>query len=166
MEAFVESGMTFGPFRDWEVFLIEKSKLLQRCNSAKTVEFIYRKSNTMLYFVEAKSSSAVLRPGNEENYEEFLSEIVCKFEDSFGLLVAALAGRRDDHGQISDAIKDMEYEKVNFKFFLIIKGHEKTWLSPLQLELEKRLKHFLSIWNSKVIVLNDEFALEQGLISE
>lgn len=165
MEVIEESGMTFGPFHDWEIFLIEKSQLLQKCNGVKTVEFIYRKTKNKLYFIEAKSSSAVIREGNEKNYEKFLMEIMRKFEDSLSLLIAGLSERRDDHGQISDAIKSMDYKKVNFKFFLIIKGHEQIWLPPLQLELEKRLKHFLSIWNAELIVLNDTLALEQGIIA-
>lgn len=166
IEKFVESGMMFGPFNDFEIFMIEKSKLLQKCNGVKTVEFIYRKTKNMLCFIEAKSSSAVIRQGNEENYEKFLTEIMYKFEDSFGMLLAALAGRRDDHGEISDAIKKMDYKKVNFKFCLIIHGHNQEWLPPLRMELEERLKHFLSIWNSTLIVLNDELALEQGLITK
>ena len=165
MVKIVESGMVFGPFQDWEVFRIEQSRLLQKCNGSKTVEFIYRKKKNMLYFIEAKQSSAVISKGNKENYERFLTEIKYKFEDSFDLLMTALLGRRDDHGEINATIKKIDYEKLNFYFFLIIKGHEETWLPPLREELEKRLKHFLTIWNGKLIVLNDKLALEEGIIS-
>lgn len=48
MEAFVESGMTFGPFDDSQIFRIEKSRMLEHCSGVKSVEFIYRKKKYVL----------------------------------------------------------------------------------------------------------------------
>ena len=71
--------MVFGPFEDTKVFNIEKSKMFNRCNNIKPVEFIYLKKRYMLIFVEAKSSSPINREGNEVKYEEFIQEILQKF---------------------------------------------------------------------------------------
>lgn len=68
MEAFVESGMTFGPYSDDEFFYIEKSKMLKKCQGIKTVEFIFHPKKSLLYFVEAKSSSP-------KDAEDFAREI-------------------------------------------------------------------------------------------
>lgn len=61
--------------------------------------------------------------------------------------------------------KNADYEKMNFKFVLVIKGHEKTWLPPLKAEFDKRMKRFRAVWNSEVIVMNDNMARECRLIS-
>lgn len=165
MKTFEESGMTFGPFPDEKVFGIEKSRMFNRCNNIKPVEFIYHKSRYMLMFIEAKSSSAIDREGNEDNYKAFIEEILQKFEDSFNLYMAGILERKSGHEDISLELKNADYQKMNFRFVLVIKGHEESWLPPLKLEFEKRMKRFRAIWNSEVVVLNDSMAREYRLIS-
>ena len=58
MEIFEESGMTFGPFSEAQVFRVEKSNSYKELGgSVKTVEFFLRKNKDKLLFIEAKSSS-------------------------------------------------------------------------------------------------------------
>ena len=164
MDTFVESGMTFGPFDDTKIFHIEKSKMLKNCEGIKTVEFIYHKRKYVLQFVEAKSSSPVKRPGNEQEYNTYLDEIVQKFEDSFQLYMAGILKRKSGYDQISKELFDADYQKMNFVFVLVINGHEKEWLPPLVLDIEHKMRRFQTIWNCSVVVLNDELAKEQHLI--
>lgn len=165
MKTFNESGMIFGPFDEQKVFQIEASKMFNRCNGIKPVEFIYHKSKYVLMFIEAKSSSAMDREGNEINHEKFVQEILQKFEDSFNLYMAGILKRKSGHEELSPELKNADYEKMNFKFVLVIKGHEKTWLPPLKAEFDKRMKRFRAVWNSEVIVMNDNMARECRLIS-
>ena len=165
MDAFVESNMTFGPFPDDHIFRIEQSKLLTKCDGVKTVEFIWRKTAYDMRFVEAKSSSPLNTPGNEKNYDAFLAEISSKFIDSLNLYIAGLFERRTGHNEIPAAFKEADYKKMNFKFVLILKGHERVEpLVGLKTELEKRLKSNRRIWNSEVYVLNEQMARESHYI--
>lgn len=156
--------MVLGPFDDTRVFNIEKSKMFNRCNGIKPVEFVYLKKKYMLIFVEAKSSSAIKRAGNEKNYEKFIQEILQKFEDSFQLYMAGLFKRKPGYEEIGVELLRADYTKMNFRFMLIINGHEDTWLPPLQQELSERMKRFRSIWSSEVIVMNDKMAREYNMI--
>lgn len=165
MDAFVESGMTFGPFLDSQIFRIEKSEMLKRCNGIKTVEFIYHKKKYVLMFVEAKSSSPIKRSGNMDEYEAFLDEITQKFTDSFHLYMAGLMKRKSGYKEISEELMNADYEKMKFVFMLIICGHEDTWLMPLTEDLRRRTKCFHRIWNSELVVLNDRIAREKKMIT-
>lgn len=165
MNAFVESGMTFGPFDDESIFRIEKSKMLSHCNNIKPVEFVHLKKKNRLVFVEAKKSSPINRENNEDNYEKFIREITQKFVDSFQLYMAGLLKRKSGYEEISEKMMQADYQKMNFVFLLIIKGHEATWLPPLQKDLENRMRGFRSVWNSQLIVMNDEIAREENVIS-
>lgn len=165
MDAFIESGMTFGPFNDSQIFYIEKSKMLKRCNGIKSVEFIYHKKKTVLMFVEAKSSSPIKRSGNMDEYEAFLDEIIQKFTDSFHLYMAGLLKRKSGHEEISEELMKADYEKMRFVFVLIINGHEETWLAPLIEDLKRMMKHFCKIWNSELVVMNDTIAREAKLVT-
>ena len=165
MESFVESGMTFGPFDDMDIFRIEKSCLLSKCRNTKTVEFIWKQRKNRMIFVEAKSSSPVIKGQKREHYEKFIAEITNKFVDSFNLLVAGLMKRRTGWEDIPTGLTDADYPHMEFKFILIVKNHEETWLEPLRMELEKTMKDHHKIWNSTVIVMNELIAREKHLVT-
>ena len=51
MITITESDMEFGPYHDEDIFEIEKSELLKRCNGVKTVEFIHAGAkNTLILY--------------------------------------------------------------------------------------------------------------------
>ena len=166
MNSFVESGMTFGPFKDETVFLIEKSKMMRACTGVMTVEFIWHRKKNVLCFVEAKSSSPINRKGNEEEYKVFLEEISTKFSHSIDLFLAGLLERRAGHQEIHTSIKNADYSKIQFKFILILKGHEREdLLKGLEKDLEDRLTDFRSMWGGQLLVLNEQMAKELHFIS-
>lgn len=158
MDAFVESKMTFGPYSDDDFFYIEKSHMLKKSQGIKTVEFIFHPRKSLLYFVEAKSGSPM-------DAEGFAREIAQKFTDSFQLFLSGILKRKVGYEEIGENIRKLDYQKVKFRFFLIIHGHEETWLPPLRTEIEKNMRGFQTIWNSEVVVMNDLIAKEQGMIS-
>jgi len=164
MEAFVESGMTFGPFEDASCFRIEKSKLFDRCKGIRSVEFIYRPKKNKLFFIEAKASSPVQRTGNEEQYHRFVDEIMEKFSHSLELYLAGILERKSGHEEMADALKKADYQKMKFYFVLIINGHEAPWLLPLQDEFNRKMGYLKKIWDGEVLVMNEESAREYRLI--
>ena len=53
-----ESGMTFGPFQEDQIYWIEKASAYKSLGQGiKSVEFVYKKNADKLFFIEAKSSS-------------------------------------------------------------------------------------------------------------
>lgn len=73
-------------------------------------------------------------------------------------------GRLDDAGEIGADLKAATYNNAKFIFVLVIRGHKKEWLLPLQEELNQKLLYHYSIWKSRIIVMNDEIAREYHLV--
>ena len=166
MNSFVESDMTFGPFRDETVFLIEKSRMLRACTGVMTVEFIWHRKKNVLCFVEAKSSSPINHKGNEEEYNTFLQEISTKFSHSIDLFLSGLLERRTGHDEIHPRIKSANYKQIQFKFILILKGHEREdLLKGLEKDLEDRMTALRSMWGAQLLVLNEQMAKELHFIA-
>lgn len=79
----IESKMVFGPFEEADVFEIEKSNVNQMIGEhIRTVEFVISREENQILFIEAKSSSPQERT-SKERYDEFITEIVEKFVQSF-----------------------------------------------------------------------------------
>ena len=73
-----ESGMRFGEFEDRDLFLIEKSEIFRSLGEGiKTVEFIVKRDDRLVIFLEAKTSCP-----NENNRNES-AEKAKKFEEYF-----------------------------------------------------------------------------------
>ena len=83
---------------------------------------------------------------------------------SFNMLCAWYLGRLSDYDEIGTDLKAITGKMADFVFVLVIRGHKMEWLLPLQEELRQKLKYHNSIWNSKIIVMNDEIAREYHLI--
>lgn len=169
-----ESGMAFGPYQADDIFEIEKSELLNRCNGIKTVEFVYRRKNNVLWFVEAKSSAPIKRPDNLKDYEDFVSDIAQKIVDSFNLYMAGVLGRKTGHEDISTRLKNLDYSKVIFRFFLIINFgeiEERTsmvdisWAEGLRMDLQNSVKNFQTIWKGEIFVMDNITAKASKMIA-
>ena len=122
-----ESGMTFGPFAENQVYQIEKSEAYTHLGEGiKVVEFVYKQNDDKLFFVEANSSSPKPSGGDFKKYIEDISK---KFVHSFDLWLSLNLKRRQD--DISEEILDVQTSNQIFRFILVIKGHEKSWLPPV-----------------------------------
>ena len=159
-----ESGMIFGPYDKRDVFEVEKSGLVRMVQpKIKIAEFVLNK-NGYLWIVEAKSSSP--RPDNPMNFESFIEEIHEKFANTFLLVNAAKIGRHDA-SEFPSSFVSVDIKDVQYKFFLVIRGHREEWLQPLQdavRNVMSRLVKTCNIAMPAVFVMNDTLAQENGLI--
>jgi hypothetical protein len=78
---FVESFMKFS-FDDGNLFRIEKDELVQSLEGRKACECVVL-LNANVAFIEAKASSPNSK--NKDKFNEFITEIKQKFEDSLQL---------------------------------------------------------------------------------
>ena len=157
-----QSGMDF--IAD-NTFHIEESSLYKNIgDGVRTVELIRVKDDTLLLFVEAKSTFA--NPNNpcRENEAKFQKEIeeVCeKFIHSLNLLSSI------EIGITEDALPDdfILPDNVSLVFMLVVKEHDFKWCKPIKGEIEATLPHYLKkIWKPSVYVINQEIATEQNIV--
>jgi hypothetical protein len=169
MTTFDESGMTFGPFDEDECFRIEESSAYRALqNGVKIAEFaLLKKSKTVIWIVEAKRSAP--KPGNEQDFQTFTSEIRDKLANSLELLVNLRLGRHAERrNDLPPAYREIDLSSVGFRLILVINGHRKEWIPPLQEDLQIALRPVTQIWSlggNAVSVINHEKAKEVGLIS-
>lgn len=164
--------MEFGVFLKEDVFQIENSKLhLSFGEGIKTVEFILLKDNDKLLFVEAKSSCPNYDNRYEteektEKFEEYFSDVSSKFIDSLQMMLNVALWRDVNTSRIGEHIKERDiYSKIKFCFVLVVKKAEREeWLAGPKAELEARLLHWKKLWKVDIVVLNEELALQYGLI--
>jgi hypothetical protein len=171
MITFEESGMTFGPFSEEECFRIEKSPTYKKMKGVKIAEFILLRpsenSTANCWIVEAKSSSPKVE--NETDLTEFVDEINQKLANTLSLLVSICLQRHKlNSDELPDSFKNIDLAAIDFRLVLVINGHKKDWLEPLQREIQKALQPMRKIWNlpsNSMIVLNHELAYKYQLIS-
>lgn len=169
-EAIIESGMTFGPYPAGECFYIEKSACYEKMQEGvQMAEFLLlrqQQQGPTVWVVEAKSSSP--RPETQPNFAEFIDEIRTKLTNGF---LFAVAARLKRHPAAADGLpasfKTLDLQTYGFRFVLVINGHKKEWLAPLQSALVQALKPVVKTWAlpaTSVAVLNHELAQQHGLI--
>ena len=161
---FIESEMTF-EFNDEICFRIETSTLYQKLQpkGIKTVECLLIKKN-QLWFIEAKPTSP--KETTQPRFDDYIEEIKTKFIHSLTLFNSIYI-QRYDNNELPSQFKQLELSKIEPIFILIIKDHQKDWLSPLKDELQKQLKLTAKLWHLKgawIRLMNEELAKEAGLI--
>lgn len=155
-----ESGMAFGPFPDDQVYHIEKAEAYTRLGEGvKVVEFIYKQYAEKFFFIEAKSSSPMPKG---DDFKKFIKDISDKFVHSFDLWLSLNLKRWND--VVPKNIFDAKLDKQIFRFILVIKGHEESWLPPVSEALRREMMAEIKIWKHEVIVINDQQAKKRGLI--
>ena len=165
MVTIYESSMLFGEFEDDKVFQIETSSIYNIMGKGiKVVEFILLKDDNELNFVEAKSSSPKPETDNGEKLNEYVEKISDKFIDSFNLYYSIILKRNAGYEEVSNRFFELSNEKIVFKFILVIKNHQKEWLAPISDALKRSLVSHIKIWNSNIIVINEDIAKRYGLV--
>ena len=168
-EPIIESGMTFGPYPEGHCFYIEKSETYQKIKEGvKIAEFLllHSQDDSIVWIVEAKQSSP--RPETQPNFDDFLLEIQEKLTNALTLSVATCLKRHSTYEELPNSFQTLDLEKASFRLILVIKGHRKDWLDPLNNALKKALQPTIKTWKlsaTSVVVLNDTMARLQGLIS-
>ncbi|MBS0601910.1 hypothetical protein [Plasticicumulans sp.] len=169
-QAIIESGMTFGPYPEGVCFYIEKSRCYRQIQEGVQIaEFLLLRQQNgepVVWIVEAKSSSP--KPATRAGFDKFIDEIRTKFTNS---LLLGMAARLQRHpaaaDELPDTFKALDLQATGFRFVLVINGHQKDWLPPLQDALAMALKTVVKTWAlppMSVTVLNHESARQFGLI--
>jgi len=161
-----ESGMNFGPFDGNYLYEIEHSDLHNSIGEGvKIAEFVfYENSSKCFWIVEAKSSSP--RPQNVEDFSKFIHDIEEKLTNAFLLLNSTILTRHED-SDIPTTFLSTRLKETTYKFFLVIQGHAKEWLPPLQDAMGIALNRYLKTWNiapNSILVINDSIARNRGII--
>lgn len=163
--------MTFGEFDKENLFHIEDSQIYKNLGSGiKTVEFIIKRSDNCITFIEAKAScpnAANINESNEKQtkFEEFYSSVTDKFIASLYIYLAAILNRFHNISEVGNALNSNDMQGTQIEFILVIKKTDDiAWLAGPLAELKKRLLMVRKIWGIKVKVLNEELAERDGLI--
>lgn len=169
MTTVTESGLTFGPFEDDDLFEVEKSTIYQSIQqNVPIAEFVFlrRANNPVVFTVEAKKSSP--QPGNHVDFDDFITEIVQKLTNTFSITHALVLGRHPDYlDVISDRFRCLDLRSCGHKLVLVINGHKDEWLPPLKAALQNELRPLIKTWGlgaDSVLVLNEGLARRHGLI--
>ena len=172
MLSFTESGMTFGPYEDGRCFRVEQSAIYEEIkDGVPMAEFLLLGKQTAsppgIWIVEAKSSSP--RPGSQPNFETFIGEIRDKLTNALSVGIASILNRHPDAAtDLPGLFKRLDLTTAGFRLVLIINGHQKAWLPPLQDALRRALHVTARTWAlgpNAVVVLNHEGAKQYGLTS-
>ena len=167
----VESGMTFGPYPADHCFHIEKSKTYAAIQSGvKVAEFLLLRMDSgkapVLWVVEAKSSSP--RPENQPNFDAFIAEVREKLVNAFSLGWASCLKRHQQaDAELPEPFKKLDLSRSDVRFILVINGHPKSWLPPLQEALQRALYSTIKTWRfapTSVTVINEVLAKQYNLI--
>lgn len=166
----VESEMDFGPYEEQDLFHIEKASLYSNLGEGiKTVEFVLRRNENSICFVEAKKSMPNAENRQEskeklEKFEAFYGAITEKFLNSLQIYLAAVLGRYGSTEELGQKLRNAEFLKnICFRFVLVVKTADEKWLPGACAELNARILATRKIWDARVVVLNEAMAQKQGL---
>lgn len=172
MEPFIESEMTFGPYADGHCFRVEVSETYRAIQEkVQMAEFLLLRTPAdappFVWIVEAKQSSP--RPETQPNFNEFIGEIRDKLANALTVGVASILKRHPAaNAELPEFFKALDLGTTGFRLVLIINGHQKAWLQPLQDALRSALHATAQTWAlgpNAVVVINHEDAKRFGLIS-
>lgn len=164
-----ESDMIFGPYPADRCFHVEKSPVYRQIEEGvKIAEFLLCRHGAIptVWIIEAKKSSP--RQEDQKKFEEFLQKIRDKLVNAFSLYMAVGLQRHDvPASSLPGRLRNIDFATTEFKFALVIKGHQNAWLPPLQDAISKVMRATVKTWGispNSVIVMNDEMARSRGFI--
>jgi len=170
MEPFVESGMTFGPYANGHCFRVETSETYGAIkDKVQMAEFLLLRTQAeappSVWIVEAKKSSP--RPETQPNFHEFIGEIRDKLANALTVGIASILKRHPAaDAELPELFKALDLGATKFRLVLIINGHQKAWLPPLQDALRSALHATAQTWalglNAVVAINHDEALYGQG----
>lgn len=171
----IESGMSFGPYPADDCFQVEQSQLYARIKTGvQMVEFavIRRRPGkpVTIFLIEAKSSAPnPANPQSAKDFQIYIAEIHQKMHNGLQVLFAAwLARHPEAKTELPPGFHAVRFDALPIECVLVINGHQKTWLPPLQDALKRSLGlviKTLGLPANGVSVINDVMARKYGLIS-
>ena len=170
-----ESGMSFGPYPDDDCFQIEKSQLYARIKTGvHMAEFAVIRRRpakpVTIFLIEAKSSAP--NPGNlqsTKDFQNYIAEIHQKMHNGLQVLFSAwLARHPEAQAELPPGFHAVRFDALPIECVLVINGHQKAWLPPVQDALKRSLGlviKTLGLPANGISVINDVMAKKYGLIS-
>ncbi|GFK95279.1 hypothetical protein NNJEOMEG_03138 [Fundidesulfovibrio magnetotacticus] len=164
-----ESGMTFGPFAEDDVYWVEKGHAYKSLKDPPSiVEFLLvkklKRNRQALLFIEAKSSSP-----KDLAFHSFLDEIRQKMVHSLLFYLSLRAGRHGNSAtELPKSLVEADLSSVAFVFVLIVKGHQPDWTVQLKSMLERHCKHIhkaFKLSSQFFLVFNEDMARTYGLVT-
>lgn len=172
MAPFIESDITFGSFPDGHCFRVELSDTYRAIQAhVRIAEFLLLRPRIVgppiIWIIEANQSSP--RPETQPNFDEFIGEIRDKLANALAFGVASILKRHPAVGTgLPAPFQALNLAATEFRLVLVINGHQKAWLPPLQDALRGALRATAQTWAlgpNSVVVINHEGAKRFGLIS-
>jgi hypothetical protein len=171
MQPFVESGMTFGPYAEGHCFHVERSETYRAIkDGVKMAEFLLLRTQgeglPYIWIIEAKSGSP--RPETQSDFNVFIGEIRDKLTNALAIGIASILNRHPAAADLPAGFKKIDLAVAGFRLVLIVNGHHKDWLPPLQEALRSALHATTKTWAlgpNAVVAINQEDAKRFGLIS-
>lgn len=168
-----ESGLIFGPFRQDDCYQVEQSDLCRALQpGVKMVEFMLVRSTKgggrSVWCVEAKSSFAA--PATQPGFSEQIRAIGEKMRNALLVLLALGVGRHAAFAaEVPPSFQALQLQSDGVRFVLVINGHDKSWLLPVQDALTQEMRGIVRAFGlppHSVAVLNEDGAKEYHLITD
>ncbi|MGR7921231.1 hypothetical protein ACU6RQ_09000 [Zobellella denitrificans] len=161
-----ESGLTFGPFVPDSIFRVERSPCVARLSGIKACEFAWWSADDgKLIFIEAKSTIPSAKNSPQE-YEQYFSDMLEKFDNSLQLLLAGGWIRHTDlAAELSKLIPDLDWQQAEILFYLVVPKAPREYLGALTDKLTQILGRQLKIWRARAFVINEQMARDKGLLA-
>ncbi len=166
--------MTFGDYHVDHCLHIEKSQTYKQINKGndgvKMAEFLLlrpKSDRTMqIWVVEAKSSAP--QPGNHQDFGKYIDEIREKMTNALILGISMCLKRHAEaNAELPASFKAIDFSSMGFGMLLVVRGHQKEWLPPMNDALKKVLRPTCKAWalpEKFVEVINDDMARNKGFI--
>ncbi len=160
-----ESGLTFGPFAESNLYHIEQSNEYRKIEQGtKIAEFIFwKESNQKLVILEAKTTLAD-EAGSPAAFQEQIDAICEKFLNSLDLYLSSALKK-----QLHPHFETIDYRIVEFRFILVISQHDLDGIRHVNDALSRSLTKALrlrKIWSSSICTINGHQAHTRGLLED
>ncbi|USR91310.1 hypothetical protein NEA10_00780 [Phormidium yuhuli AB48] len=98
-----------------------------------------------------------------------IEEIQEKLTNALNLTISTGLKRHKSWQELPKSFQQIDWQTIRFVLILVIQGHDAAWLPDLEDALKYALQSTRQIWGgsvkSEVLVLNDQFAQDYGLIT-
>lgn len=162
---FDESFMRFC-FPDDDAFRIEDDELVTAARGTKACECIVALNHSVA-LIEAKASAP--SPMNAQRLNDFLADIVQKFDDSLRLFLDIRAMRMGEAAflRLPLNLRHAPLSPAAYKIYLIIHGHKEEWLIGLLDTFREAMRGVVERYmlrDTNLKVLNEQGALDNNII--
>lgn len=165
----VESGMTFGPFPEGQLFRIETCAACESLTARPRIaEFLLLREpapgKRTMWIVEAKTSAPV-----DPDACGFTEEITHKMFNSLFMFLGLRLGRFGRHAEeLPPPFSEADLSSLGVVFILVVKNHQRDWADQLKSKLNhhfQQVRRAFKLSPDCFLVLNEDMARTHGLVT-